>query len=284
MTIQLTSQITAISIMSNLNKSTDAYNNSMSRLSSGNKYTSISDAPVQITQSIYMQGEISANKKADTNVQQGQDLLNIADSTQEGVISNLQRIHDLCTQAANDSYSSSDKDAILTEIKQRLGQINSTADSTNYNGIKLFDGNISSLKIQVGLNSQNTIDVGSAFTNLHVSQLGGSVNGLKIPDTVNGSNWTHQDINDYMVKVNTAIDTLADNCAISGGYTNRLESQDQILTVGNQNLSSGKSTLTDTDFATESTKMVQYQILQQAAASILTQANQINGMALSLLK
>lgn len=281
MPLVLTTQITAISIMSDLNKSTNNYNKTMSRLSSGNKYTSIGEAPVQITKSRYMESEISANKQADANVQQGQDLLSIADSTQEVVISNLQRIRDLCTEAANDTYSASDKNAILTEIRQRLQQVDSTADSTDYNGIKLFNGTVGSLKIQVGLTSQNTIEVGNAFTNLHVSQLGGD---LRLPDTITGSNWTHQNINDYSDKVDTAITTLTHNCAISGGYTNRLESKDQTLKVTNQSLSDGHSTLTDTDFASESSQLVQYQILQQAAASILVQANQVPSMALTLLQ
>lgn len=266
--------------MRNLNNATDNYNRSMSRLSSGNKYTSIAEAPVKITNSRYMEVEISANKQADSNVQQGQDLLAVVDSTQEGVISNLQRIRDLCTQAANDTYSSSDKSAILTEIKQRLQQIDSTASSTEFNGIKLFNGKISSLNIQTGLTSNDTIDIGNAFTNLYVSQLGGDI---RIPDTVTGSNWTHDDINKYADKVDTAITDLSHNCAISGGFTNRLESLDQTLTVTNQSLSSGHSTLTDTDFAAESANIVKYQILQQASATILVQANQINGTALGLL-
>lgn len=278
--LQLTTQITGINIMRNLNSAYENYGQTMSRLSSGNKYTSIAEAPVKITNSRYMEVEISANKQADSNVQLGQDLLSVADSTQEGVISNLQRIRDLCTQAANDTYSSSDKTAILTEIKQRLQQIDTTADSTEFNGIKLFNGKISSLNIQTGLTSNDTIDIGSAFTNLFVSQLGGD---LRLPDTTTGSNWTHDDINNYMDKVDSAITNLTHNCAISGGYTNRLESQDSTLTITNQSLNSGHSTLTDTDFAEESAKLVQYQILQQASASILTQANQISGMAIGLL-
>lgn len=266
--------------MRNLNNATDNYNGVMSSLTSGNKYSSIAEAPVKITNSRYMEVEISANKQADSNVQLGQDILAIADSTQEGVISDLQRIHDLCTQAANDTYSSGDKSAILTEIKQRLQQIDSTASSTEFNGIKLFNGKINSLSIQTGLTSQTTMDIGNAFTNLYVSQLGGD---LRLPDTITGSNWTHNDIDNYMAKVDKAINDLANNCAISGGYANRLESQDSTLTITNQSLNSGRSTLTDTDFAAASTKLVQYQILQQASASILTQANQINGMAIGLL-
>lgn len=279
--LRLTTQITSINIMSTLNNASDNYGRTMSRLASGNKYTSIAEAPVKITDARYMEVQMSANKQADSNVKQGQDLLTIADSTQEGVISNLQRIKDLCTQAANDTYSSSDKDAILTEIKQRLNQIDTTAASTEYNGIKLFDGKINSLKIQIGLNSQSTIDIGSAFTNLFVSQLGGD---LRIADTVNGKNWSHDIINTYADKVDTAITDLTHNCAISGGFTNRLEARDQTLSIINQSLSAGHSTLNDTDFAAESSNLVKYQILQQSAASILTQANQVNGMALGLLQ
>lgn len=287
MTIYLTAQIASIQMQDYLNRSTTSYQNTMEQLSSGNKITSVGDDPVALTQSRKFDIEISGNNQVSTNIGIGQDILNIADSTQQGVVSSLQRIRDLCVQAANGTYSASDKDAVLAEIKQRLNTINNTADTTNYNSVKLFDGSVTTFKIQTGLTSSNTIEIGPAFTNLHTNKLGEITpadGGISIGAGVTGSNWTTDDIHAYMGKIDKAITDLTHNCAISGGYMNRLASTSDALTTMTNNLTNGRSTIMDTDVAEASSDLVKYNILQQAATSILVQANQIPETALTLLR
>lgn len=286
MTIYLSAQIASIQMQDYLNRSSTSYQKTMEQLSSGDRITSVGDDPVALTQSRKFDIEISGNNQASTNIGIGQDILNIADSTQQEVISSLQRIRDLCVQSSNETYISTDKDSVLDEIRQRLATINNMADTTNYNNVKLFNGSVTSLKIQTGLTSSNTIEIGPAFTDLHTNKLGEIVpadGGINIGAGVTGANWTTDDIHKYMDKIDTAITDLTHNCAISGGYMNRLSSTSDNLNTMTNNLTQSRSTIIDTDVAEASSDLVKYNILQEATTSILVQANQIPETVLSLL-
>lgn len=280
MPVYLTSQVTSIMLQSYLNSNTDLYNKSMSQISSGNRVTNISEDPISVTTSRLLDARISGNNQVASNISLAKNVLSIAEGTQQSTISSLQRIRDLCTEAANETYSASNKDGVLNEIRLRLNGFDSTADSTNFNKIKLFDGSMTKMKIQTGLGSENTVDVGKAFTNLHCSQLGGDI---RLDPSITGQNWTTDDIQSYMTKIDDAISSLTNNVAVCGSLTNRLDSTAHITTTMTNNLTNNKSVIMDADVAAASTDLVRYQILQQANANILVQANQIPELALQLL-
>lgn len=280
MSIYLSSQVASIHIQSFLNQSTTEYQRVQQQISSGNKIVSVGDDPLGLTKSRVLETQISGNAKAISNAEIGKNLLSVVDDTQQQVVTSLQRINDLCIQAANETYTSEDKDAALAEIKQRLSAIDTTASTTQFNNVKLFDGSVTSLKIQTGITSKTNIDVGSSFTKLYTSAIGGDI---RLGAGVTGATWTTDDIHIYMDKVNKAITDLTNNRAVSGAFTNRLSMASNNLSVMNENLTQTNSSLIDTDVATASTELIQQQILQQASASILYQANQIPEMTLNLL-
>lgn len=280
MSIYLTADIAKLNIQHELNKNTNSYQKTIERLSTGSKYTKTADAPMASSQATKMQVKISATKEAISNVAIGQDLLATASANQEKAIETLQKIRDLCLQAENGTYSSSDKDAILEEIRSNLESIDLSASSTNFNGQKLLDGSSSNLKLQIGPNSTNTMEVGDALINVHCSQLGGDI---RIPTTTTGESWTTTDISNYADKINLALTTLIETNCTLGGYQNRLSNTLVNLQTSSTNLTQGKSVISDADIAAESADLVKYQILQQSAASVLTQANQSSSFVLSLL-
>lgn len=277
----LTSTVRTITLSSLLDSSYSLYGKTLQQLSSGNRATTIGDDPLNVVNSRKIQCTIDSGNHAVANMNLGNDLLATAQSTQSNVIDNLQRIRDLCMEAANGSYSSDDKDGIITEIKQRLSQIDSTADSTNFNGIKLFDGTLKTLKIQMGPQSSNSVDIASAFTNLHASQLGGDI---RLNDTITGETWNSDDIDKYMTKIDDALGTLINNCDACGGFSNRFDTSINVAQNKNINLTELNSILTDTDTASACSDLVKYQILQQATASIAYQANQVPEYAIQLLQ
>ncbi len=285
MSIYLTTGVATIHLQSYLNSSTDSYQKTMERLSSGCKFATVGDNPLGVTQTAVLASEISANAMAKSNTELGSDLLTIVEDNQGLVISDLQRIRDLCTQASSETYSSSDKDAIVEEIKQRLANIDSISESTKFNGISLLDGSSSDLTLQTGANETSTINIGSAMINVHVSQLGvGANQDLRLDDTVTGETWTSTDIKSYMDKIDSAITQLTGTAAQIGGFMNRLDAKIDTLTSMNTNLTENKSIISDTDVAEATADLVKYQILQEATVSILTQANQVPSMAIQLLE
>lgn len=285
MTGYLTTGITTIKVNSYIDNYTDAYNKNMMQLSSGNIVTKMGDDPMATANSDAYQLTIQGNKQAISNMQIGENLLNTVEGTEQNVINSLQRIHDLCTEAANETYSPSDKQGIVDEINQRLADFDRIADNTNFNTINLFDGSQKSLKIQTSTKSGASIDIGDALVNLHASSLGSVTpgdGGITLPG-VTGANWTSTQINTYADKIDNVISYLTTASSKCGSYINRLDSQIDTVQNTNLNLTNEKSAIMDTDVASASADLVKYQIGQQVATSILAQANQIPEYALNLL-
>jgi len=264
-------------IQYNLSKSTAGYNKAMDEMSSGSKLTSVADDPIGTTKAAKLSIQLSANTKELANIAQGQDVLGLAEGNQSLVIDNLQRIRDLTMQASNESYTASDKDAMLSEIRARLSEINNIANTTKYNSVKLLDGSASNFVLQIGASSSSSLNIGSALINVHTAALGVDIGA------VTGSTWTTANSEAYLNTIDTAINTVSTATAKIGGYNIRLDDAASSLTSIADGMTSSKSLISDSDVATTSSDIVKYQILQQASVSILTQANQIAALALNLL-
>ncbi len=278
MSIYVTADVAKINIRQLLNNNADSYNSTIERLASGIKYNSTSDDPIGSSQATKISFQISANYVVKSNVSTGQNMLSIAGATEDEVLNSLAQVRDLCMQALNGTYSSNDKNAILEDIRSELSNIDSLADDTKYNGSTLLNGSSKNLKIQIGTSSSQTMTLSDAFINVHCSQIGGDI---RIPVTVTGENWT--DINKYLDKIDLAIKGVTSSSTSIGGYQNRLENTLADLQNSSNNLTQGRSVISDTDVAEESANLVKYQILEQASASVLVQANQSSSMVLSLL-
>jgi flagellin len=284
MSITLSPQVTNAYIRNVLSSSTNSYQTCLEQLSSGTKFSSTGDDPIAATQTIDLDNQISATAQALSNAELGGNLLDMAEDAEVNVISELQRIRDLCVEAANGTYSDTDKDAILTEIKQRLSAIDDIADTTDFNGNKLLDGSSSSLVLQTGTSSSSTLAVGAALINVHVSQLGTGTNiDLRLDDTVTGSTWTTDDIGTYIDKIDSAITQMTNASSNTASYINSIDRITAGLTNMSSNLESNKSAIADTDVAQTSADMIKFQILQEASTSILVQANQMAQLTYGLL-
>ncbi len=301
MAVTINTNVSSLVAQSNLSKNTEAYQKAMEQVSSGLRINRASDDAAGLSISESIKTQLNGNQKAISNIANGQNLLNVAEGGEITVTNHLQRIRELCVQAANETYTASDKDNILQEIKQRLKDINNIADSTTFNGVKLLDGTKTSLSLQIGANSDvatNSLDIGPALTNVHISVIGepiipdgSDLKGIMLDDPnqtppieTTGANWSTTQIRAYMKRLDQAITTLSSNRALLGAYGNRLQATSSNLTVMNQNLSETNSRILDADIASSSSDLVKYQILQQTSASILTQANQLPSIALKLLQ
>jgi flagellin len=303
MSIVVNTNIASLIAQNNLSANTDFLQKAMQQISSGQKINSASDDAAGLSISESIKTQINGNKKALSNIQTGGNVLSIAEGGQVTVTSHLQRIRELCVQAASETYKASDKDNILQEIKQRLADIDNIASSTTFNGVPLLDRPVApattkSLSIQIGANSDpatNALDIGPALSNVHITALGNTFLdvatntvvtdniGLDLDATVTGATWDATDIRTYMNKVDDALTTISSNRALLGAYGNRLQATAANTTIMNTNLTDTRSRILDADVAESSSDMVKYQILQQTSASILTQANQLPSLALSLL-
>ena len=281
MSIVINTNMSALIAQQNLETNQTNLMQSFEKLSTGSKINSASDNAAGLAISESLKSQIAGDAEASSNIQAGQNMLQIADGGLSNINNSLQRIRDLCVEAANGSNGTMEKSAILSEIRARLADITRIAHVTTYSNSSLIAGATSNVILQVGANSslgENTINLGPALTNATSSALGITLSG-----SLNGATWTSDNIRSYLSSIDSALSTIGTSRANVGAYENRLSNALDNLSTISQNLQSGVSQLCDTDIAQESSNMTKYEILQQATISVLAQANQMPKQILSLL-
>ena len=167
------------------------------------------------------------------------------------------------------------------------------ANSLGLTGVSIASGGTATgattFTSQVKLSSQNAFTIKAGTTGVpnleklgfRQGTFGGADNGLKINQVdISSTSGASQ----ALVAIDAAINTVSKAQAASGAYNNRLDSVITNLTESNQNISSARSRITDTDYAVETTNLAKQQIISQAATAMLAQANQQGQTVLSLLK
>lgn len=288
MSIVVNTNIASLIAQRNLSTNTTKLTKSIERLSSGYRINRASDDAAGLSISENLKGQIRGNKQAINNIQDGINMLQIAESSLSVINENIQRIRELCVQAANDTNGSVERDAILSEVNARLADIDRISKATKYNNISLLDGT-NSVVLQIGASadiSTNTISIqNSVLARATVSCIGvdATTSPLGLTLTATGATWSSNGIRLYMETLDLALSDITSRRSNLGAYQNRLESALDNLTVMNENIQTAESRIRDVDVAQETANMTKFQILQQASASVLAQANALPQVALKLL-
>ena len=151
----------ALSLMAqnNLNKSQSSLGTAIQRLSSGMRINSAKDDAAGLAISNRFTSSIRGMTQAARNANDGISLAQTTEGALEEVTENMQRIRELTVQAKNGTNSASDLDSIKKEIGTRLEEIGRVAETTNFNGVKVFDGSKEKITIQIGDKDADTIDI-----------------------------------------------------------------------------------------------------------------------------
>lgn len=246
---------------------------STEKLSSGYKINRAGDDAAGLTISEKMRSQIRGLNKASDNAQDGISLIQVAEGALTETHDILQRMNELATQAANDTNTSVDRDAIQKEMDALKDEVDRIKDTTAFNKQNLLDGNFSNKMLQVGNLSGETISI--TIASMSANNIGISTNNIKVD--------THSKAAEAMTHVQSAIAVVSDQRSALGAIQNRLEHTVNNLDNVAENTQSAESRIRDTDMADEMVKYSKTNILQQAGQSILAQANQANQGVLSLL-
>ena len=290
MALTINTNMASMLVQKNMNASTNALNQAIQRMTTGYRINSAKDDAAGMAVAIKLDTQLGAYDVAAQNVQMGSSLLTTLEENDNLVLGHMQRIRDLAEQAANGVYDSSSTDAITAEIDARVAEINRLSGSVEFNGIKLLDGHIGStgasqttLNIQVGINggSNDVINIAGSMGSVNATALMGTLSTSgKIVSSLAGTDAQRADV---FAKIDAGINSLKTKITSIGSYQNRLDSASESIEVARSNLSSALSTVRDADVSTESSNYIKAQILQQAAASLLTTANQSPSIALNLI-
>jgi len=277
MSIEVNNNISSSIIQNNLALSRSEMEKSIIKIATGQKLSAVEDA-ANLILSETLETEARGSQTAIGNSQDGINTLQIADSGLEGVNENLQKIKELSVQAANGTYGEEERNSIKQEISSLTDEINRISKTTSFNGKQLLDGSNTDFTLQTGANSDSTLNIGDAFGSAKTDDLG-LLSGAAINTSLN----TSEDFSSYIDQVDGALKQIIDQRSTIGAYQNRIESNINSLSTTNENLVSAQSRIRDTDVASEMSKLTQNQILNNASANLLAQANQIPSIALTLL-
>ena len=289
MAVVINTNVDAIKIRHILNRATTDMSGSMQKLSSGLKINSAKDDAAGTVIAARMKVQLSGNKIAQNNVQNGIAMLGTAEGNLDVIEENVSRIRDLTIQAKNGTYSDKEVEAMQEEVKERIEEIDRLSNSAKYSGTFLFQDS-GAVNFQVGANyDENNIitaseDIFKKVTFSAITQAGNqatknfNLTNLKKDDGSSGI-----DFDEALETLDEALDDITGRKSLIGSSQNRLESALDTLTIQYENLSSAKSIITDADVAEEASLYTQNSILQQISTSLLTQANQAPSVALSLV-
>lgn len=253
----------------NLSKSTE-------KLSSGYRINRAGDDAAGLSISEKMRGQIRGLDQASTNAQDGISLIQTAEGALNETQSILQRMRELTVQAANDTNVTADRAAIAKEVSALTSEVTRIANQTEFNTMKLLDGTLTGKNFQVGANGNQLIALSIGTMDASTLSVDTIANDIETGDS--------SSITSLISTVNSAITDVSTQRSYLGALQNRLEHTIANADNTSENLQSAESRIRDVDMASEMVQYSKNNILQQAAQSMLAQANQSTQGVLSLLQ
>uniref|UniRef100_UPI00402ACAC2 flagellin N-terminal helical domain-containing protein n=1 Tax=Succinivibrio sp. TaxID=2053619 RepID=UPI00402ACAC2 len=297
MSIYVNTNVTSLNTTNKLSKATHSLDTTYKRLSSGYRINSAKDDAAGLQISDRLTSQINGLKQGNRNANDGIALAQTAEGALDEVHTMLQRIRTLSVQAANGTNTTADRNSIQGEVSQLCAEINRIATKTTFGKQQILSGTGKGLvdakgkiAFQVGANANDTTSV-SLSSGFSIAQMktahGGTDKGTLVADAdAKGKSFdvsTASKAQSVLDDIDSYIGYVDKKRGEFGAIQNRLES-----TISNQsniaeNESDARSRIRDTDYAEEAANLSQQNIIQQAATSMLTQANSRPQIALSLL-
>ncbi len=287
MAIVVNTNVDSLKVQRNLNSATTSMSKAVERLTTGLKINQAADDAAGLVIAKGLEAQQRGSVVAQNNAQTGINLLQTAEGNLNVIQEHLLRIRDLTLQAMNGGYSAEEVKAMEDEVVERTAEIDRISNAAKFNEFQLFPvGGADPLVLQIGAQSDkatNTIEVDGVFTEATVSVLTGRAGqAIRFLDD-GGDIIDDADFRTLLDQVDVGIKEISTRRGIIGAITNRLNSAIDSLDIQNENLLAAKSRIMDADIGEESSNYTKYQILQQASASLLVQANQQPSIALSLI-
>ncbi len=290
--------ITAMNSNRMLGLTTSSQAKSTEKLSSGYKINRAADDAAGLAISEKMRRQVRGLNQASANAQDGISAVQTAEGALTEVHDMLQRMNELAVKGENGTQTSTDRAYIAMEVQQLMSEIDRVQSTTTFNEMSLLDGEgFNGVGLQVGAEAGQHINV--TIANMSIAGINAEIEsrfgGESMTDTTTKFQTTfkkddlsanipeHTDFASLNKFVKQAIKVVSAQRSELGAVQNRLEHTINNLDNIAENTQSAEAAIRDTDIAKE---MVQYSnnnILQQAGTSMLSQANQNNQLALSLL-
>lgn len=286
MTINIRTNVPSLSAQRQLGATSDRLNQAFERLSSGLRINKAADDAAGLAIADALKSDARVAAVGIRNANDGISIINIADQAIGQIANVLSRLSELAQQSANGVYANSQRSALNNEFQALTSEIERIAFTTTFNGLRLLSGG-GQVVFQVGFDGSSTSQVsyqGVAATleALGLAQPGGSVPVYSIISSTDVQSQSASRL--ALDAINAAIQSVNKNRGQLGAAESRLGITINNLQVARENFQAAESRIRDVDVASEAAELTRLNILQQAGAAVLAQANNQPQLALSLLR
>ena len=297
MSLVINHNMMAMNAARNLSQSYGNLSVSTRRLSSGLRVGTAADDAAGLAIRELMRADIASLNQGMRNANDAISMIQTADGALQVIDEKLIRMKELAEQAATGTYTSDQRLIIDSEYQAMASEITRIANATDFNGIYLLNGNLSSDTFTgSGLQSSGKLKVhfgagNDSAEDYYYIQIGNSTaSALGVgnqSDPALGGGYsisTQEAAQSALDAINNAIVSKDKIRASLGALQNRLENTITNLSIQAENLQAAESRISDVDVAQEMTEFVRNQILTQSAVAMLAQANQLPQMAMQLMQ
>ena len=263
----------------NLQSAQSKMADSVERLSSGLRINRARDDAAGLGISNALTQQINGANQGIKNLNDGISIVQTAEGAISAASEMAQRIMTLATQGSNGTIATGSAGAttIVNEMRVLMDSIDKIQSRTKFSGVTLL--NATAITIASSNVSSDTISIDTTALGLIFTTGSSTVATLNTSITTGSTSFTS-----IMANASAYITSLDTQRGKLGALQNQMEYAVDNITELSANLSSARSRVMDTDYATETAQLTKGQILQQAATAMLAQANQMPNVILTLLK
>jgi flagellin len=282
MAMSIRTNLAALSSINSLSGTQKSLSNSLEKISSGLRINRAADDAAGLGVATRMETDNTSLKQAMRNTNDGISLVQTAEGSIEQLTNILIRFRELSVQASNETYTTTDRGMIGTEMTQLQAEYQRITTLANFNEQSLLNGT-GTLAIQVGIDGSTNDAISINMNNLSTTL--GAISSLStvFQTVTSGGASTASGATGNLANLDTAINALSTRRATLGSIQNRFENALAESATYSQNLSAAQSQILDVDYASESANMTRYQIQSQAGVAALAQAKAIPQSIISLL-
>jgi flagellin len=259
----------------NLNKTQGGLNQAIRRLSSGLRINQASDDAAGLAIADRLERDQRVAGQAIRNANDGLSALAVGEQALGTDTDILTRLSELATEAATGTVSDAQRSAIQQEFTALLSEIDRISATTVFNGVQLLSAG-TTVTLQIGLDN-------SSNSQISFNSVDGSVSGILGVTAGSIAVSTQAAAQSALAFLTSGIAQVAQTRGSIGAVESRLLTAISNLQVAQENFQEAEGRIRDADVAAESANLAKSEVLQQAGAAVLAQANQLPNLALKLL-
>jgi len=285
MAINIRTNLPALSAQRNLESSSNKLSTSYQRLSSGLRINRASDDAAGLAIAENLRAGSSTATVAMRNANDGISVITIADQAVNQIGNVLNRMAELAEQSSNGVVDNVQRSALQNEFTALSSEIERIAVTTKFNGLRLLDGQ-NDITFQIGFDGASTSQLTYGAVDVRLAGMGLAQTGSSSTTfSIIGTNEIDAQgaARSALDAIQVALTSVNQKRGNLGALENRLEVTINNLQVARENFKAAESRIRDVDVATEAAELTRLNILQQAGAAVLAQANQAPQLALQLL-